>query len=100
MTFDDYYRDVYLPLHTKTSTRICHLIGVLVTLVWLSGVVLTPLWWSKLLVLLLAPVVVYPFAWFGHFVFENNKPAAWTNPWWAKLSDFRMCYDLLMGRLP
>ena len=50
--------------------------------------------------LLLLPFVVYPFAWSGHFLFEHNKPAAFKNPWLAKLSDWRMLFDILRGKIP
>lgn len=94
MTFDDYYYNEYMPLHTKTSTRVCHYIGMIATLIWIVASFKFSLW-----LLLAAPFVVYPFAWFGHFAFEKNKPAAWSHPWYAKLSDWRMGWEALRGRL-
>tara|TARA_R110000787_G_scaffold104936_6_gene212336 strand:+ start:1559 stop:1738 length:180 start_codon:yes stop_codon:yes gene_type:complete len=52
-------------------------------------------WWF----LILAPFIVYPFAWAGHFFFEKNIPAAWSNPIWAKLSDWRMLRDIITRRI-
>jgi hypothetical protein len=49
--------------------------------------------------LLLAPFVVYPFAWSGHYFFEKNKPAALTNPLLAKVSDWMMLRDWVLGRI-
>jgi hypothetical protein len=49
--------------------------------------------------LLLSPFVVYPFAWSGHYFFEKNKPAAFKNPLWAKLSDWVMLKDIIIGRI-
>jgi hypothetical protein len=63
----------------------------------LHAVVVSP-WVLGLLVL--APFVVYPFAWSGHFFFEHNKPAAFKNPVWAKASDWVMMYEMLRGRIP
>jgi len=54
---------------------------------------------NNLLFLFLAPFIVYPFAWTGHFVFEKNKPAAFKNPLWAKACDWAMFKDMLMGRI-
>tara|TARA_R110000744_G_scaffold11217_3_gene34249 strand:- start:654 stop:818 length:165 start_codon:yes stop_codon:yes gene_type:complete len=49
--------------------------------------------------LLLAPLVVYPFAWSGHYFFEKNEPAAFKNPWYAKMSDLVMLKDWILGRI-
>ena len=47
----------------------------------------------------LIPFVVYPFAWSGHYFFEKNKPAAFSNPLWAKACDWIMLKDILIGRI-
>jgi hypothetical protein len=49
--------------------------------------------------LLLAPFLIYPFAWSGHFFFEKNKPAAFKRPLWAKASDWVMFKDILTGKV-
>jgi len=49
--------------------------------------------------LLLTPFIVYPFAWSGHYFFETNKPAAFSNPWMAKISDWIMLKDWILGRI-
>jgi len=49
--------------------------------------------------LLAAPFIVYPFAWSGHFLFEKNKPAAFSDPVRAKISDWLMFKDILLGRI-
>lgn len=41
----------------------------------------------------------YAFAWFGHFVFEKNKPATFGYPLWSFISDYRMLALLVTGRL-
>ena len=48
---------------------------------------------------LLAPLLVYPFAWTGHFFFEKNRPATWTNPIFAGLGDLRMTWDVCRGKI-
>tara|TARA_Y100001963_G_C6780625_1_gene449641 strand:+ start:2301 stop:2522 length:222 start_codon:yes stop_codon:yes gene_type:complete len=45
------------------------------------------------------PFIVYPFAWCGHYFFEKNTPAAFTNPLYAKLSDWMMFIDILLGKI-
>jgi len=49
--------------------------------------------------LFLSPLVVYPFAWSGHYFFEKNTPAAFKNPLYAKISDWIMFKDILTGKL-
>ncbi|BCJ87974.1 hypothetical protein skT53_29590 [Effusibacillus dendaii] len=46
-----------------------------------------------------APVIVYGFAWFSHFVFEGNKPATFGHPWWSLRADFQMYGYILTGRM-
>ena len=45
------------------------------------------------------PFVVYPFAWTGHYMFEKNKPAAFHDPVKAKIADWMMFRDILLGRI-
>lgn len=99
MDFETYYRTVYLPLHQKLSNRICHMLGLAATFWWIIGAFCVTSYWLTAVMLVTAPLVVYPFAWFGHLVLEKNKPAAWSNPVYAKLSDLRMCWEMLTGKL-
>jgi hypothetical protein len=41
----------------------------------------------------------YTFAWIGHFRFERNKPATFRHPFYSLVSDFRMWWELNLGRL-
>ena len=49
--------------------------------------------------ILFTPLVVYPFAWSGHYFFEKNKPAAFKNPLWAKACDWIMFKDWILGKV-
>jgi hypothetical protein len=93
-TFDEYY-EYYLTLHQNKTCRRLHILGQLATVAFVAGVISAQLWW----LLILTPFVVYPFAWSGHFFFEHNKPAAFSSPIRAKLSDWVMLKDTLTGKL-
>jgi hypothetical protein len=44
---------------------------------------------------------VYPFAWSGHFIFEQNTPLSWKGgkiTLLAKLCDWIMFKDILLGK--
>jgi hypothetical protein len=49
--------------------------------------------------LLGALVCGYSFAWFGHFRFERNRPATFRHPFYSFASDFRMWWELSLGKL-
>ena len=94
MEFKEYYK-YYLTLHKNRWNRRLHAIGQLMTLLFVALVVQEKQW----LLLILAPFVVYPFAWSGHFFFEKNKPAAWSKPLWAKACDWVMLKDMIIGKV-
>jgi len=94
MTFKEYYK-YYLTLHQNKVNRWFHIVGQCVTLLTLAYALYAQIWF----LLLLVPFVVYPFAWIGHFAFEKNIPAAWTNPVWAKACDWVMFKDMLTGKI-
>ena len=41
----------------------------------------------------------YGFAWFGHFIFEKNKPATFTYPTFSLMGDFMMWFQLVTGQI-
>ena len=94
MTLKEYYQ-YYLTLHQNPKCRLLHFIGQCVTLLYTGFVIYNSFW----LMALLIPFVVYPFAWSGHYFFEKNKPAAFSNPIKAKISDWIMFKDIILGRL-
>lgn len=94
MKLKEYY-DHYLELHQNKWCRMLHVFGQITTILFVSWAVYSENW----LWLLLAPFVVYPFAWSGHFFFEKNKPAAFSNPIYAKVCDWLMLYDILRGKI-
>ena len=94
MKFHEYY-NYYLSLHQNKWCSRMHVIGQLFTLLYVALVLNYQVW----VMLLLTPFVVYPSAWAGHYVFEKNKPAAFSNPVWAKVCDWIMLKDWILGRL-
>ena len=81
MTIDEYYKH-YLTLHQNKWCRRLHVVGQFATI----GFILVALR-VNLVLLLLAPFIIYPFAWSGHYFFEKNKPAAFNDPIKAKICD-------------
>ena len=94
ITFSEYY-EYYLTLHQNKWNRRLHLLGQIMTLSY----IFVCIYFSYYFMILLSPFVVYPFAWFGHFYFEKNKPAAFSRPLWAKICDLIMVKDMLLGKI-
>ena len=94
MKFSEYYKN-YLTLHQSRANRRLHFIGLLMTFLYVWMCISYSQWWW----LLGAPFIVYPFAWAGHLFFEKNQPAAWSSPLMAKLSDLRMFFEILTGKI-
>ena len=93
-SFRDYY-EYYLTLHTKRETKLLHVLGQKVTVIFAIDVFAHGHWYFVPLI----PFVVYPFAWSGHYFFEKNKPAAWSKPLWAKACDWVMLWEILTGKI-
>lgn len=94
-SFDEFY-PYYLGQHANTTCRRLHIVGTTVGIFTMAGLLASPLWY-------LFPVA-YPialvFAWLGHFGFEKNKPAAFTNPIWSFRGDLKMFWETLTGQRP
>ena len=93
-TFREFYQ-FYLSEHSKPMTRIFHFIGTFLIFV----VIVYVIWSGKERFLLYIPIFGYGFAWFSHAVYEKNKPATFKYPLWSLISDFKMFFELLTGKL-
>ena len=87
--------DFYVREHSKPLTRVLHFIGTslgLLMLVWF-------IWRGTWYYFPLCFVVGYAFAWFAHFVVEKNRPATFKYPFWSFISDYKMVWYMLIGRM-
>ena len=71
------------------------MVGTALTFVFLAAA----LWRREAVWALGAPVAGYFFAWTGHFFFEKNRPATFQYPLWSLISDYRMFFLWVGGRL-
>jgi hypothetical protein len=94
---DSYARfwDFYVQEHSKPLTRLLHFTGTTLGLALLVYFITTGRWYFFPVFL----VVGYAFAWFAHFVVEKNRPATFKYPFWSFISDFRMIWFMLTGRM-
>lgn len=87
--------DFYVQEHSKPLTRALHFAGTTLGLALLFVLIWRGLWW-----LLPASLIVgYAFAWFAHFVVERNRPATFKYPLWSFVSDYKMMWFMLTGRM-
>ena len=94
MKFNEYYRH-YMNLHKNKWNRRLHVIGQISTI----SFVIFCISLQYYILLFFTPFIVYPFAWSGHYFFEKNKPAAFSEPIKAKMADWVMFKDWILGRI-
>jgi hypothetical protein len=92
-TFAEFY-PFYLGEHTNGICRTLHFIGTTIAAALLIAAVVTLHWW----LIAIAFVEAYTFAWVGHFFFEHNTPATFKYPLFSFLGDWRLWWEVLMGR--
>jgi len=93
-SFEEFY-PFYLGEHTNRTSRRLHFTGTSIAALLLAVTVFTGLW-------LLIPVALvqgYAFAWVGHFFFEHNRPATFQYPLFSFRGDWQMWWDMLTGKL-
>ncbi len=87
--------DFYVAEHRHPMTRYLHFIGTTLGLVLLVWIVRGGNW----LYLPIPIVTGYAFAWFAHFYVEHNQPATFKYPFWSYISDYKMVFYMLIGRM-
>jgi hypothetical protein len=93
-TYSEFW-DFYVSEHANPLNRLLHFVGTslgIVLLVWFLAS-------GKFIYIPLCFVVGYGFAWFGHFVIEKNKPATFQYPFWSFISDYKMLFYMLTGKM-
>ena len=90
----EYYKH-YLNLHQDRRCRLLHFIGQLATITFTVWILYNWYWY----LIPAIPFIVYPFAWTGHYMFEKNEPAAFHDPIKAKISDWMMFRDIILGKI-
>jgi hypothetical protein len=93
-SFEEFY-PFYLSEHSNRTCRRLHFVGSTVSLALLVATLATGTWW----LFVLAVLAGYGFAWFGHFLFEKNRPATFTHPVYSFIGDWVMWKDMMTGRI-
>jgi len=93
-TFEDFW-PYYVRAHSNKLNRNIHFVGTSSAMALVGLGVLT----RRVTPVLLAPVVGYGFAWFGHFVIEGNVPATFGHPLWSLKADLKMWRMILEGTM-
>jgi hypothetical protein len=93
-TYKEFY-PFYLSEHSHPLNRLMHFIGTTLVIILLIAAI----WYQKPVLLLYIPLAGYGFAWIGHFFIEKNKPATFKYPLWSFISDFKMYFDILRGKI-
>lgn len=84
----------YLKEHRKSGTRISHFIGTSLFFVWVFLAIVNLNAWY----FLYGVITAYFFAWVGHFFIEKNKPATFKYPWMSLKGDFKLYFQILIGK--
>jgi hypothetical protein len=87
--------DFYVQEHSQPLTRTLHFVGTslaILLLIWIGSRGA----WNYFP---LCFVVGYAFAWISHFFVEHNKPATFKYPLWSFVSDYKMMWLMMTGRM-
>jgi hypothetical protein len=87
--------DYYVLEHSHPMTRWFHFVGTMLGIVMLVWFLRS----GSYLYLPLCFAVGYAFAWFSHFFIEKNKPASFEYPLWSFISDYKMIFYMLTGKM-
>lgn len=85
----------YLHEHASGRNRLLHFIGSTLGLFIFAAALAL----GNYVLVIPALVSGYAFAWFGHYFIEKNRPATFKYPLKSFLSDWRMWWAILTGRI-
>ena len=92
-SFKEFY-PYYLEEHKLPRTKLFHFIGTLAAILFLIALAYT----HNSLFTLGALLSGYGAAWISHFFVEKNKPATFKYPLYSFLGDYRMFFEILIGK--
>lgn len=92
------YREFYPFYLNEHSNKYCKLLHVIGTTIVLALIIIAT-YYNSAKLLILVPFAGYGFAWVGHFFFEKNKPATFKYPLWSFISDFKMYFEIITGKI-
>lgn len=92
--YKDFY-PYYLSQHSKMLTKLFHFAGVLLVIF----VIFFVIWSGKERFFWYLPIFGFGLSAFSHYVFEKNVPTTFKYPLWTLISDFRMSFELVTGKL-
>ena len=87
--------DYYVAEHSKPMTRYLHFAGTSLGILLLFYFIGQ----GMFSFIPLCFVVGYAFAWFSHFFIEKNKPATLKYPLWSFISDYKMMWLMIQGKM-
>ena len=93
-SFKEFY-PFYLSEHSKSSTKLLHVIGSLGVICIVCYSYITSNW----KMLYYTPLCGYGFAWIAHFLFEKNRPATFKYPVYSFIGDWVMLKDILTRKV-
>ncbi|MBX7169670.1 MAG: DUF962 domain-containing protein [Pyrinomonadaceae bacterium] len=93
-TYTEFW-DFYVSEHSNPINRLLHFVGTTLALVLLFWFLVS----GTFIFIPLCLVVGYGFAWVGHFLVEGNKPATFQYPLWSFISDYKMIFYMLTGKM-
>ncbi len=88
--FNHFY-EFYLTQHSHPICRLLHVVGTLIGCTWFFVTLL----FGKPYLTPLFLVWGYGISWIGHFFLEKNKPAAFKQPIFSFMGDFKMCFEVI-----
>ncbi|KAG2223145.1 hypothetical protein INT45_005701 [Circinella minor] len=83
----------YLGEHCNQTNRRLHITGTTLSILITILAILK----KRPILLLVALVQGYGFAWVGHFIFEKNKPATFRYPIYSLICDFKLWREVITG---
>jgi len=93
-TFEEFWPD-YVLAHQNKLNRTLHVVGMSLALACLVAAIFK----RRPLLLLLAPVFAYGFAWTGHFFVEKNAPATFSHPLYSARAGALMFWKTICGQM-